>query len=169
MRTCDRKKSFITALLRSFLFLSCFACCPLIKASIITEFLLNFSVPATSMCTFSNAASEQKKNTSQKYLEGHLEPSERQGLLDSLNSTNQEPSNVTQSKVSLIGMMLRGLKFHKIPSSSPVQRTNSYSAQPAGWRRCTASARLQQASWWALRECCRAEERSCAPTGPRLH
>lgn len=53
-----------------------------------------------------------------------------------------------------------------LPPPSNTPNTNSYSAQPAGWRRCTASARLQQASWWAIKECCRAEERSCAPTGP---
>lgn len=148
--------------------MSCFACCQLIKGSIIAELLcvlLSFSVPATSTCTFSNVVS--KKKTRRNYLEAHLEPSERQGLLDSLHSANQEPSNVTPSKPPLIRMMLRGPKFHKIPSSpSNTPNTNSHSAQPSGWRRRTAPARLQQASWWAIKECCRAEERSRAPTGP---
>lgn len=124
--------------------------------------LLSFSVPATFMCTFSNA-----KKPPQNYLEAHLEPSERQGLLGSLNSTNQEPSNVTRSELPLLRMMLRGLKFHKVPSfPSNTANANGHGAQPAGWRRRAASARLQQASWWAMKECCRAEERSCAPTGP---
>lgn len=90
----------------------------------------SFSIPATSLCTFSNPPLQKK------YLEGHLEPSERQGLLDSLNSTNQEPSNVTQSKLPLIRMMLRGLKFHKIPSS-PVQHAKHQQLQCSGCRMAT--------------------------------